>query len=229
MSGRKRDAREQDLRCARGASGDGVVRTSRKSGETWGTQNSTKPASRESGETFRQAQGRRWGSRIRIPAKSQTPFEREVTTKRRGEIAELAFALAAARRGFGISRPYGESERYDVILDPQHVPGGGCGPARPRLVRVQVKATAHKLHGYHQVAVKRSIKGGGYEAYRLSEVDFIAAYVIPEDAWFIFPLPHVLGLTVLLLKPEEWKMWHPYDYYREAWHMLWEADGIEFG
>lgn len=172
---------------------------SRKSGETWGTH-----------------------------AKSQTPFEREVTTKRRGEIAELAFALAAARRGFGIARPYGESERYDVILDPQHVPGGGYG-ARPRLVRVQVKATAHKLHGYHQVAVKRSIKGGGYEAYRLSEVDFIAAYVIPEDAWFIFPLAHVLGLTVLLLKPKGWRMWHPYDYYREAWQLLWEADGIEFG
>jgi len=48
----------------------------------------------------------------------QTPFEREQTTKRRGEISELAFALAAARHGFGISRPYGDSERYDIILDP---------------------------------------------------------------------------------------------------------------
>src|SRR6266849_9847804 len=47
----------------------------------------------------------------------QTPYEREQTTKRRGEISELAFALAAARHGFGISRPYGDSERYDIILD----------------------------------------------------------------------------------------------------------------
>ena len=171
------------------------------------------------------------GERWRGGVPSQTPFEREATTKRRGEIAELAFALAAARRGFGISRPYGESERYDVILDARHVAGDRCGvlPARPRLVRVQVKATAHKLHGYHQVAVKRSIRGGGYEAYRLSEVDFIAAYVIPEDAWFIFPLTHILGLTVLLLKPKGWKMRHAYDYYREAWPLLWERDGIEFG
>jgi hypothetical protein len=189
--------------------------------------------SRKGGETLRQAQGKQWGIHSASRGsrtQSQTPFEREVTTKRRGEIAELAFALAAARRGFGISRPYGESERYDVILDPQHVNGGCCGAARarPRLVRVQVKATAHKLHGYHQVAVKRSIRGGGYEAYRLSEVDFIAAYIIPEDAWFIFPLTHVLGLTVLLLKPKAWRMWHPYDYYREAWQLLWEADGIEF-
>src|SRR5579863_3343250 len=51
----------------------------------------------------------------------QTPFEREQTTKRRGEISELAFALAAARQGFGIAKPYGDSERYDIILDPSHV------------------------------------------------------------------------------------------------------------
>src|ERR1700686_5040259 len=53
--------------------------------------------------------------------RSQTPFERELTTKRRGEISELAFALAAARHGFGIARPYGDSERYDIILDPSHI------------------------------------------------------------------------------------------------------------
>jgi PD-(D/E)XK endonuclease len=53
--------------------------------------------------------------------RAQTPFERELTTKRRGEISELAFALAAARHGFGIARPYGDSERYDIILDCQHV------------------------------------------------------------------------------------------------------------
>ncbi len=163
----------------------------------------------------------------------QSPFERELSTKRRGEIAELAFALAAARRGFGISRPYGDCERYDVILDSLHAdtasPAGlGIG-ARPRLVRVQVKATAHMLHGFHQVAIKRSIKGGGYEAYKLSEIDFIAAYIIPEDTWFIFPLSHVVGLTVLLLKPKRSRRRHPYDYYREAWRLLWEPDGIEFG
>lgn len=42
---------------------------------------------------------------------------REINTKRRGELAELEFVLKAANRGFGIARPYGDSERYDVILD----------------------------------------------------------------------------------------------------------------
>jgi hypothetical protein len=158
---------------------------------------------------------------------TKTPFEREQSTKRRGEISELAFALAAARRSFGISRPYGDSERYDIILAPPRSDSAD-ERARPRLVRVQVKSTAHMLHGMHQVAIKRTIKGGGYAAYKLSEIDFIVAYVIPEDAWFIFPLAHVLGLTVLVLKPRRQRWRHFYDRYREAWHLLYEPDGIEF-
>lgn len=47
----------------------------------------------------------------------QTPRQREINTKRRGELAELEFVLKAANRGFGVARPYGDSERYDVILD----------------------------------------------------------------------------------------------------------------
>jgi hypothetical protein len=163
----------------------------------------------------------------RATPNAKTPFQREQTTKRRGEISELAFALAAARQGFGISRPYGDSERYDIILDPPRSVSAD-DRTRPRLVRVQVKSTAHMLHGMHQVAIKRTIKGGGYAAYKLSEIDFVAAYVIPEDAWFIFPLAHVLGLTVLLLKPKRCRWPHAYDRYREAWHLLSERDGIEF-
>jgi hypothetical protein len=51
----------------------------------------------------------------------QTPRQRELTTKRRGELAELAFVLKAANLGFGVSRPYGDSERYDVIVDARNV------------------------------------------------------------------------------------------------------------
>ncbi len=43
--------------------------------------------------------------------------KRELNTKRRGELAELTFVLKAANLGFGVARPYGDSERYDVILD----------------------------------------------------------------------------------------------------------------
>ena len=51
--------------------------------------------------------------------------------KRRGELAELAFMQKAISLGFGVAKPWGDSDRYDFILD-----AGG------RLSRVQVRSTA---------------------------------------------------------------------------------------
>jgi hypothetical protein len=188
----------------------------------------------------------------------QTPFERELTTKRRGEISELAFALAAARHGFGIARPYGDSERYDIILDCQHantshppsvIPTEAqrkranwkpCPEppklaernllsafTRPRLIRVQVKSSTQLQSGLYRVNAHRRINGRAVP-YTLAEIDFFVAYVIPEDSWFIFPLPHILGLTSVSLNPKRRRTRHPNDRYREAWHLLYEPDGLEF-
>jgi hypothetical protein len=33
-----------------------------------------------------------------------------------GELAELAFMSKAASLGFGVAKPYGDSERFDFIL-----------------------------------------------------------------------------------------------------------------
>jgi hypothetical protein len=180
----------------------------------------------------------------------QTPFERERTTKRRGEISELAFALAAARQGFGIAKPYGDSERYDIILDPSHVarvipteaqrkqakwracpePAEGdllFAPARPRLVRVQVKSSTQLQCGLYRVNAHRRINGRAVP-YTLDEIDFFAAYVIPEDSWFIFPLSHILGATAVTLSPKRRRKPHVNDTYREAWQLLYQPDGLEF-
>ena len=39
------------------------------------------------------------------------------TSKARGEAAEAAFLAKAAGLGFGVARPWGDSERYDFIVD----------------------------------------------------------------------------------------------------------------
>src|SRR5713101_7932451 len=52
------------------------------------------------------------------------------TLKQRGELAEMAFTYKAAGLGFGVAKPYGDSERYDFILD-----------SGVKLWRVQVKST----------------------------------------------------------------------------------------
>ena len=99
--------------------------------------------------------------------------------------------------------------------------------ARPRLIRIQVKATTQLVDGLYRVNAHRRIHGRAVP-YKLSEIDFIAAYVIPEDSWFIFPLPHILGATSLLLSPKKRRKPHPNNPYREAWHLLQQPDGVEF-
>src|SRR3989442_15242737 len=42
---------------------------------------------------------------------------KRVNTKRKGELSEAAFLLKAAGLGFGVAKPWGDSERYDFILD----------------------------------------------------------------------------------------------------------------
>src|SRR5216684_8264623 len=42
---------------------------------------------------------------------------RSLTNKRRGEMAEAAFLHKASSLGFGVSKPWGDSEPYDLIVD----------------------------------------------------------------------------------------------------------------
>ena len=52
-------------------------------------------------------------------------------TKRTGELAEAAFLHKAVGLGFRVTKPWGDSERYDFVLD-----------SGRRLWRVQIKCTA---------------------------------------------------------------------------------------
>src|SRR2546423_7118999 len=64
---------------------------------------------------------------------------RRANTKRTGELSEAAFLLKAKTLGFGVSRPWGDSERYDFVLD-----------SGQRLWRAQIKCTASvRARGYH--------------------------------------------------------------------------------
>ena len=79
------------------------------------------------------------------------------SSKRRGEVVELAFLYKAVSLGFGVAKPYGDSECYDFIVDWSGDSGapnsrgdshglepGGC------LWRVQVKSThRYRKGGLH--------------------------------------------------------------------------------
>ena len=141
-------------------------------------------------------------------SRKQTPRQRETITKRRGELSELAFTYKAAQMGFGVAKPFGDSERYDFILD-----------SRERLLRVQVKSSTTILNGLYHVNCHRRTNGRAVP-YDPSEVDFLVAYIIPEDAWFILPIRAIFKITSLLFAPKGFPRPALYDAYREAWHLL---------
>jgi PD-(D/E)XK endonuclease len=202
----------------------------------------------------------------------------ELTTKRRGELAELAFILKAVGLRFAVSKPYGDSERYDFILDPRllHVgrtllsaafdlpaasgkksagkknagrknaekkkagkknaekknskqtpppkqpviPAAPTPPATsPLLWRVQVKCSTQLLFGLYRVNAHRRINGRAVP-YLPSEIDFFAAYIIPEDTWYIIPIAATRGRTTLLFRRKRDPKPGRHDAYREAWHLL---------
>src|ERR1700693_2667889 len=118
----------------------------------------------------------------RSPASGpKTARQRELNTKRRGELSELAFVHKAASLGFGVAKPYGDSERFDFILISRDWPEGD------KLWRVQVKCTASLINGFYHINSLRHCCGGVI-AYKPTEVDFLVAHIIPDDSWFIFPI-----------------------------------------
>jgi len=143
------------------------------------------------------------------PASTKTAEEYELTTKRRGELSELAFVFKAASLGFHVAKPYGDSERYDFILDAGH-----------RLWRIQIKSTTTLMCGLYRINAHRRTSHGTVP-YQPAEVDFLIAHVIPEDAWFILPIALIQHRTSVLFPPRR----HPrqralFAPYREAWHLL---------
>jgi PD-(D/E)XK endonuclease len=140
---------------------------------------------------------------------AQTPRQRELNTKRRGELAEIAFAHKAIAEGFAVSRPFGDSERYDLMVD--------SGVAQ---WRVQIKCSSTVRDGFYRVSSHRRTPRGVI-SYLPSEVDFLVAYIIPEDTWFILPVTLDPYPLCLLIKPESCRRSEGhYGPYREAWDLL---------
>lgn len=104
---------------------------------------------------------------------------------------------------FDTSKPWGEAHRYDFVVSPG-----------AQFWRVQVKA-ADKLIDY-RYRVKDS--GADGEPYGLDEIDFVAAYLVPLDVWYIVPIEACLGLGYLCFYPSRSR--GKYEKYREAWCLL---------
>jgi len=133
------------------------------------------------------------------------------TDKQRGELAEMRFMLKAAGLGFGVAKPWGDSERYDFVLDT----GGG------RFCRVQVKSTYVARSYSYAVSAKESTDGKS-KAYTAEQIDFLVAYIVAEDAWYVLPIAAFAPRKQIHVYPSgsKKKGGGRYEKYREAWELM---------
>lgn len=124
--------------------------------------------------------------------------------KLRGELAEIMFLLKATTEKFIVSKPWGDSRPYDFIVD-----------SGARLSRVQVKAVFGLPRGMYELRVAR----GQLRPYTAAQIDFLADLVVPEDAWYVFPVNVVCGRYSINVFPRR-RAPSPYERFREAWHLL---------
>jgi hypothetical protein len=136
-------------------------------------------------------------------------------TKHLGDVAEMQFMIDAATRKFGFAKPFGDNERYDVILD-----------APCRLWRVQVKL-CNSLD-YNGFGVKSSWRTTNRDMpYTPSQIDFLAALV---QCWrthgkrirYLIPVRALRGRLNISVYPYGSRKGTEgcFEKYREAWHLL---------
>lgn len=140
---------------------------------------------------------------------------------RGGDIPEIKFVLKAMENGMIVCRPLHQSCHYDFIVD-HH---GG-------LFRIQVKSSSH----IYRVSTRDDWKAGvetiprykimlarGADrkiSYSKNEADFVAAYIVPEDKWYILPVGVIGNRKTILFCPSgtgEQDRWRGY---MEAWHLI---------
>ena len=128
-----------------------------------------------------------------------------LNVERRGEAAEAAFLHKATLLGFSVAKPWGDSDRYDFILE------NGA-----QSWRVQIKSAY--VRGSHNYCIRAS--DSAHRKYRIGEIDFVIAYVVPEDVWYVIPVHAFSQSATISLTPASPRRKSRFEKYREAWCLL---------
>jgi hypothetical protein len=126
--------------------------------------------------------------------------------KRRGEWAELQFIAAAAKHGLQVFNPWGESSTYDAVIE-----------THGHFVRVQIKSTTSRRP---EGCYRCNVHPASGLPYKRGDFDYLAAYVIPEDVWYIIPAKRIVTgkkTAIMLYTTHPTSRWAPY---QEAWDQL---------
>lgn len=131
-------------------------------------------------------------------------------SKNIGELTELKFYLEAFELGFIASKPFGDNAKYDFIIDSDGI-----------LSRVQVKSTNIKDERIRGDAYRINSSYGATRknGYTKKEIDFLAAYIIPENTWYIIPIDKISGIKSLYFSPQK-KCKKRLEIFKERWDLF---------
>jgi PD-(D/E)XK endonuclease len=130
-----------------------------------------------------------------------------ITRKQQGDIIEVAFLHKAIELGFSVTKPYGDCEAYDFVLD------SGC-----QMWRVQVKSSYSKRNSAYVINAcrNRAIE----RPYSPDEIDFLVAYTTPDEAWYVIPATAIAGHRAICLHPHMKDSVGQFEQFREAWCLM---------
>jgi hypothetical protein len=130
--------------------------------------------------------------------------------KRRGEIVEIAFLHTVANMGFAVTKPYGDSEPCDFIVDSGN-----------RLWRVQVKSCLYRNGLTYWVGARHpspTVPAQG--PYTAEQIDILAVDIVPADAWYVIPVNAFSPFALLAFLPHLPVDAGKYEQFREAWYLM---------
>jgi hypothetical protein len=122
--------------------------------------------------------------------------------KRVGEVIEAAFLAKVCKLRIPVCKPWGDSERYDFVVD------WGKG-----FWSVQVKAGSRGKGSVYNVSA-----GCNGKVFTKDDMDFVVVYIAAEDSWYVVPVEIAEGLTSLWFNPRTRRS--RFEKYREAWCLL---------
>jgi PD-(D/E)XK endonuclease len=140
-------------------------------------------------------------------------WQRFSSHKERGEWVELKFMTEAAQRRFTVSKPWGDTRAYDVGIEHGQ-----------NFLRVQVKSTCYRVDAGYRCKIVPDTRSD--LDYSLRQIDLFAAYVIPEEVWYLIPAVLLLGerrkeaIMLCPVTPPHKEACYRYECYREKWRML---------
>jgi hypothetical protein len=147
---------------------------------------------------------------IKLPARAGSlRTAGKLPPKKMGELSELDFLRKTMGMGMIVSKPWGDSYKYDFVCD-----AGG------RLWRVQVRSTDERF-GCRGYAVHASVYvGKKIVGLTDKDIDVLVGYIVSRDIWYVVPVKAFMPRKNLWFYPDGSKKGAMFEKYREGWELM---------